>query len=101
MFDEELQRKLDGGEIVLGSCCVSGDDPTFAVELTKTNIQDWAEESVEVCRKTVYRNLDPEITSFADMPLGYEADAKRVPRRRAALAGYRLADELKRITHSD
>jgi hypothetical protein len=47
--------------------------------------------------KTVYRDLDPEITNFADLPVGYEADAKRVARRRAALAGYRLADELKRL----
>ena len=29
MFDEELERKLDAGEIVLGGCCVSGDDPTW------------------------------------------------------------------------
>jgi hypothetical protein len=69
----------------------------FADELKKTNINDWAEESVQICLKTVYRNLDPEITTFADLPLGYEADAKRVARRRAALSGYRLADELRRL----
>jgi hypothetical protein len=69
----------------------------FADELKKTNIRDWAEESVEICLKTVYINLDPEITTFADLPVGYEADATRAARRRAALAGYRLADELKRL----
>jgi hypothetical protein len=58
-------------------------------ELAKTNIRGWAEESVRVSRKTVYRNLDPEITAFADLPVGYEADAKRVARRRVTLAGYR------------
>ena len=51
--------------------------------------------------KTVYRDLDPEITNFADLPVGYEADAKRAGRRQVALAGYRLTEELKRITHSD
>jgi hypothetical protein len=73
----------------------------FADELTKTNIKDWAEESVQICVNTVYRNLDPEITRFANLPVGYEADAKRAGRRQVALAGYRLTEELKRITHSD
>jgi hypothetical protein len=69
----------------------------FADELAKTNIRDWAEESVEICLKTVYKNLDPAITNFVDLPVGYEADAKRTVRRRVALAGYRLAEELKRL----
>jgi hypothetical protein len=69
----------------------------FAAELTSTNIRDWAEESVAIGFKTVYKNLDPEITTFADMPVGYEADAKRAARSRAALAGYRLAVMLRSI----
>ncbi len=69
----------------------------FAEELKKTNIGDWAEESVGISLRTVYNDLDPEITKFADIPVGYDADAGRVARRRAALAGYRLADELKRL----
>jgi hypothetical protein len=69
----------------------------FTGDLAKTNIRDWAEESVQISLTTVYRNLDPEITTFAELPVGYEADATRVARRRAALAGYRLADDLKRL----
>jgi hypothetical protein len=69
----------------------------FVEELTRKDIGEWAEESVGVCLKTVYNNLDPAITNFADQPVGYEADAEKVARRRAALAGYRLADELKRL----
>ncbi len=69
----------------------------YAVELGRTNIGQWAEESVEVALKTVYNDLDPEIARFVDPPVGYEADAVRAARRRAALAGYRLADELKRL----
>jgi len=67
----------------------------FADELTRTNIGQWAEESVRACLTTVYRHLDPNITRFEDKPIGYEADARRAARRRAALAGYRLAVELK------
>jgi len=70
---------------------------TFAKELAKKNIRDWAEESIEICLSTVYKNLDLNITRFYDRPVGYEADAQRVARRRVALAGYRLADELKRL----
>ncbi len=69
----------------------------FAEELKKTNIEHWAKESVDVCLKVVYRDLDPEITHFAELPVAYEADATRAARKRAALAGYRLGDELKRL----
>ncbi len=71
----------------------------FVEERKKTNIQDWAEESVQISLKIVYQNLDPEIINFVDVPVWYEADAKRVARRRAALAGYRLAVELRRLYH--
>ena len=69
----------------------------FADELTKTNMRDWAEESVQISLKTAYNNLDPEITNLVDVPVGYEADALRAARRRVALAGYRLAHELRRL----
>jgi hypothetical protein len=73
----------------------------FADELAKTNIRDWAEESVQICVKTVYHNLDPEIMTFADLSVGYEADATRAARRRAALAGHRLAEELRLMLASE
>ena len=69
----------------------------FADDLKKTSIRDWAEESVQISLKTVYNYLDPEITNFVDLPIGYEADARRAARSRLALAGYRLAEELKRL----
>jgi hypothetical protein len=59
----------------------------FKDELTLTNIAERAAESATICIKTVYRDLDPEITTFADVPVGYEADGRRVARRRGALAG--------------
>jgi hypothetical protein len=58
----------------------------LADETTKTNIKDWVEESVQICLKTVYRNLDPEIANFVDLPVGYEVDAKRAARRWAVVA---------------
>jgi hypothetical protein len=73
----------------------------FEDELERTNIGDWAEESVAICLKTVYRDLDPEIISFADAPVGYEADGRRVARRRGARAGYRLAEKIKRVFSGD
>lgn len=69
----------------------------FADDLKRTHIEQWAEESLAAALKYVYHNLDPEQTKFTDAPIGYEADALRIGRRRAALAGYRLADELKRL----
>ena len=69
----------------------------FVEELKKKNIGDWAEEGVMISLNTVYNNLDPDITNFVDRPIGYDADAQRVARRRATLAGYRLADDLQRL----
>ncbi len=69
----------------------------FAAELTRPKMADWAEESVGHALKTVYHNLDPEVTKVETLPEGYERDATNVARRRGALAGYRLADELKRL----
>lgn len=66
-------------------------------ELKKTSIRDWAEESVQVCLKTVYNHLDPEVVNIGAVPAGYDADAQQAGRKRLALAGYRLADELKRL----
>lgn len=71
--------------------------PGFVNELAKTNIRDWAEESDQISLKTVYNNLDPEITKFPDQTIWYEADAQKAARKRVALAGYRLAEELKRL----
>jgi hypothetical protein len=59
----------------------------FVNELTKTDIRDWAEESVQISLKTVYNNLDSGITRFVDLPVGYDADARRTARRRVAPAG--------------
>jgi hypothetical protein len=69
----------------------------FTEELKKQNIGDWAQESVGLSLKTVYNNLDPNIVNFVDRPVGYDADAERAARRRATLAGYRLANDLKRL----
>lgn len=69
----------------------------FVEEMKKNNIRDWAEESIAASIQQVYHDLDPNILNFAEAPVGYDADARKVARRRAALAGYRLAEELKQI----
>lgn len=73
----------------------------FATELKQTSITLWAEESVALSLRTVYNNLDPKITEFREAPIGYQADAHRAARRRVALAGYRLGEELKRLFSGD
>jgi hypothetical protein len=70
---------------------------SLADEVAKSSITEWAEESVAASVKTVYGSLDPNITDLPALPAGYETDARKVARRRAALAGYRLSDELKRL----
>lgn len=69
----------------------------FTEELKKMNIRDWALESVDASLKTVYHDLDPAISNYPEAPVAYDADAVHVARRRAALAGYRLAEDLKAL----
>jgi hypothetical protein len=69
---------------------------TFSdAELKQDEIRAWALESVEASRNTVYRDLDPDIQGFDELPVTYEAEAQKLGRRRIALAGYRLAEVLK------
>jgi hypothetical protein len=69
----------------------------LASDLGRTNVGDWARESADACVQTVYKGLDPRLTRITQMPDSYESEAKALARRRAALAGYRLADELNRL----
>jgi hypothetical protein len=39
VFSEELGRDLDSGQIILGGCCVSGDDPSW--ECTACGWRGW------------------------------------------------------------
>jgi hypothetical protein len=62
--------------------------------LKEDDIGAWALESAEAARETVYGDLDPEVTSYDELPVTYEAEAQKLGRRRMALAGYRLAEVL-------
>jgi hypothetical protein len=64
-------------------------------ELKEVDVRAWTLESVDAARETVYRDLDPEVTSLDALPVVYEAEAQKLGRRRIALAGYRLAEVLK------
>jgi hypothetical protein len=63
-------------------------------ELDELDVRTWCQESVEAARETVYRDLDPEVSSYEELPVAYEAEAQKLARRRIALAGYRLAELL-------
>jgi hypothetical protein len=63
-------------------------------ELNELDVRVWSRESFEAARETVYRDLDPEVSSYEELPVAYEAEAQKLARRRIALAGYRLAELL-------
>jgi hypothetical protein len=63
-------------------------------ELKEDDVRVWARESYDAAKETAYRDLDPEVTSYDELPVAYEAEAQKLARRRIALAGYRLAEVL-------
>jgi hypothetical protein len=63
-------------------------------EIEQDDVRTWARESCDAARDVVYRDLDPEVASYDELPVAYEADAQKLARRRIALAGYRLAEVL-------
>jgi hypothetical protein len=78
-------------------------------ELVNTDFEPWAKESYEIAAKIAYQNGSPigspkggnmDCTMAAAapaLPVGYVANARRIADRRIMLAGYRLADLLKRL----
>jgi hypothetical protein len=77
----------------------------FAGELAKTTalqaaVQAWSDESYALARSLAYRHDRPRAASAAEAKppsAAYVADATVAAEQRAALAGYRLADLLRRI----
>ena len=65
------------------------------------SVESWSKESRESAIHDVYRDGTLEPGQDADhatiLPAGYTRHAKEVAERRIALAGYRLADEIRRL----
>jgi len=78
-------------------------------ELGNTDFESWAKESFEIATKIAYRNggrigiprggnMDCAMVAAAPLlPVGYVVSASRIADRRVMLAGYRLADLLRRV----
>ena len=82
---------------------------TDLVELASTKPEAWAKESFQIATRIAYQNGAligtpkagrkdcREISEAAVLPAGYVSIARRIADRRIMLAGYRLADLLKRL----
>ena len=78
-------------------------------ELANSDFESWAKESYEIATKFAYQNGglvgSPRdgnknctmVAAASVLPVGYVAIARRIGDRRIILAGYRLADLLRRI----
>ena len=78
-------------------------------ELSSTDYESWAKESFEIAAKFTYQNGAipgtskgkakecSTVSNVKVLPLGYARTAGRIADRRIMLAGYRLADLLKRL----
>ena len=72
--------------------------------------ESWAKESFEIATRIAYRNcgrigipkagaMDCAMVAAAPvLPVGYVASANRIADRRMILAGFRLADLLRRVS---
>jgi hypothetical protein len=75
----------------------------FEKELADDKVTDWAKESFALARDVVYdggklKGGQRDAKDAApELPEGYDATANELARRRAALAGYRLADLLNHL----
>jgi HsdM N-terminal domain/S1/P1 Nuclease len=82
-------------------------------ELANNDFESWAKESFEIATKIAYRNgrrigiprngnIDCAMVAAAPvLPAGYVVNASRIADRRIILAGYRLADLLRRVLKLD
>ena len=74
---------------------------TFGLDMKKLDITLWTrDEGGPLARDVVYRPLLITVDDgdgFSKLPNGYEIKAQAVGRERVALAGYRLAEQLKKL----
>lgn len=75
---------------------------SFGRDVRTLDIRVWThDEGGPLARDVVYRPLGPALdqnAGFRRLPGGYEAAAQAAARKRIALAGYRLAEQLKALT---
>src|SRR5262245_7297989 len=81
-------------------------------ELANTDFESWAKESFEIATKVAYRNGQPigtpkrgamdwtMVAAAPVLPVGYFVSASRIADRRMILAGYRLANLLRRVVEN-
>ena len=81
-------------------------------ELASTDFKSWAKESFEIATKIAYRNggrigipkagaMNCVMVAAAPvLPAGYVVNATRIADRRMILAGYRLANLLRRVVEN-
>jgi hypothetical protein len=110
-WDALLFRDEPGFAVVDGVAAKLLGDPNLQrdqlPELKATDFPTWAEESLELARKVVYKHNESFIKLHSppkkggqpgidapSLPDGYQAIAERTAARRMILAGYRLADRL-------
>jgi hypothetical protein len=79
-------------------------------ELAATDFESWAKESFQIAITIAYQNGRvpgapkgsakdcSEVSEVEILPPGYARTAGRISKRRIIVAGYRLADLLKRVT---
>jgi hypothetical protein len=70
-------------------------------ELKQTAFDKWVEESFKLAKKEVYLNgglaAGTARSDAAPLPAGYEDRARKLGEKRLAVAGYRLADRMRRF----
>ena len=60
-------------------------------------VDQWSFESRDESIRDVYQFKSRMLSEKAVLPTGYVTNSHKVARRRLALAGYRLADEMKKV----
>lgn len=75
----------------------------LATDLARPDFDDWLDESFRLAKKATY-TFDGELlkggttkASAEALPTGYHEEAEKHAERRAVLAGYRIADVLKKV----
>ena len=61
------------------------------------DVKQWSFESRDEAIKDVYKFQNKTVKQKAVLPFGYVTNSHQVARRRLALAGYRLSDQLKKV----
>jgi len=97
LWDSSVDFTNNSGQQLVNDIAKEHSRNSLKTDLQNTNLEDWARASFALARKFAYAPLQENPAAPPTPSKAYLKKAQEIGQRQAALAGYRLADRLRKI----